>query len=78
MLAKLITIGALLLNNWDVLVAAVIAVFSTLAAACGAFVTLSLMIPGEQPEKALKAAGAFFQRLADALAPFSKKPKQGE
>ena len=75
MLAKLIAIGSLLLSNWDVLVAAVIAVFSTLAAACGAMVTLALMIPGEQPEKAFSAAGAFFQKIADALAPFSKKPK---
>jgi hypothetical protein len=75
MVSKLILIGSLLLQNWDVLVAAVIAVFGTLALAFGALVSFFLIIPGEQPERFFEACGKFCQKIADALAPFSKKPK---
>lgn len=48
--------------NWDGILGAVTALIS-------AVIGISLLIPGEQPEK-------FLQSIVDFLAKFSKKPKQ--
>ena len=61
---KILEIGKLLIANWEVILGGLIAALTGLIA-------VAMIIPGEQPDKALQAAVDFLKR-------FSRKPAQGE
>lgn len=57
----IIAIGRFILENWDGILAAVIALLSGIIA-------VAMFIPGDQPEKTL-------QKIVDFISKFSRKPK---
>lgn len=59
---KVLEIGKFLLANFD-------AIIASLTALVSAAIALALLIPGDQPEKALRS-------VADFLARFSRKPSE--
>lgn len=58
----------LLFSNWQGIVAAALAALGALSACLSAFYALALLIPGDQPDKVIKA-------LLDFTLKYSKKPE---
>lgn len=59
--------------NYQAIIAAVIGILVALVAILSGMITISLMIPGPQPEKNLQGIVDFLQRIVDFLSKFSKK-----
>lgn len=71
---KVIDFFKFVIVNWHVVMQGLLAVFTAFAAAFSALAGIFLLIPSEQPEKAVKGIGDFFHSVADFLAKFSNKP----
>jgi hypothetical protein len=62
-----------IMANWQMMLAAFVAVIVALIALCSVLSAIFLLVPGEQPEKFFQQAGGILQKIADFLAPYSKK-----
>ena len=73
MIQKVIEAGQFIVANLGTIAIALSGLILAAIGLVNALIAFFAIIPGEQPEKALKGVAAFFQKLADFVSKFSKK-----